>query len=248
LNTKPRYDRYSKTISLAFDFSPYQAPGLKYSGLEIKFRASREAWLQAWGTLNFDALTFADVKPFLSRNRKKAVEALAELATEDPDHFSAVFFDCVMQANSVNPLFQPARKERGGSRYGLEWETSNKVSRLALKLNHVLRVMNRAHFRDRPAYFKNFHEKYFIESGKDTGFVASLETDFDETIIPFKATAFPYVIAKALSDHFGFPFGGNLYETFVKKRGLTLRRLELRQCLLPLADPDLSELFAKFQK
>ena len=248
MNKEPRYDRYSKTVSFAWNFSPYQFPGLKYSGLEIKFRASREAWLQALDTLDFNTLTFADIEPFLSRNRKQAIETLAELAAEDPAHFSAVFMDCVFLANSQNPLFGPATKPRGGSPSGIDWKTRNKISRTALKLNHVLQVMLRADFKKRPAYFRKFQEKYFKESGKDTGPIGSLENDFVENIIHFKATVFPSIIAKALSDHFGLRFGANFYDTFIKKRGLTLKRLELRKCLLPLADPDLSEIFAKFQK
>jgi hypothetical protein len=227
----PHYDPKTKRISVETTI-----------GVEsFKFIASREAWLEAWETDGFlENLSLADVKPFLGRNKKELVQALADLAENHQAIFAQGFLNCVLAANSVNPLYGPATKARGGSPYGFDWKTRNKVSSLALKLNHVLRVMRRASIKDRPAYFRNFHKKYFLQNG---------------TFTKFQAIYFPAIIAEALSDHFGMEFSEYSYETFVKdrRRGsagphLTLRRLEKRQCLIPAADPELSEFFAKFQK
>ena len=134
----PHYNRKTKRISVETTI-----------GVEsFKFIASREAWLAAWKTDGFlENLSLTDVKPFLGRNKKESVQALAELAENHQAKFARGFLNCVQSANSVNTLYGPATKGGGGGPQGedgspkqLEWAMRNKVSTLALKLNHILRV------------------------------------------------------------------------------------------------------------
>jgi hypothetical protein len=237
--TKVHYAPQTKRISVDIVFGN----DVGGEGIIAKFTASREAWLEIWDKTEydrtlFDNLTFSDIKPFLRLSgkghlKKESVQALADLAEKSPDLFRQQFLNCVQQAHSQNPLFGPAKKARGGSPYALDWAARNKVSTLSLKLDHVLRVMRKANRSEWPDYFRKFYKTYFEKTVPE---------------IPFKLIEFPLVIMQALSEHFNLTFGENSFETYVKKRGLTLKQLETRQCLIPQADPDLSAFFAKFIK
>jgi hypothetical protein len=241
----PHYDRKTKRISVETTI-----------GVEsFKFIAAREAWLAAWKTKGFlENLSLADVKPFLGRNKKESVQALAELAENNQAIFAQGFLNCVLAANSQNPLYGPARKVRGkgkvrsGSDKAFDWQTRNRISRLFLKLHFYIRFMWKTPMRQRPVYFNKFCKKYFMESGNDAGSIPTLESSFVEIEIPEKTTELASVVAKAISDHLGFEFKEYSYETFVKKRRLTLKQLKHPELITPELDPELAELFARFQK
>jgi hypothetical protein len=124
--TKTRYDSKKKCITVETLFGV---------DIRLKFKAPREEWLRAWESLDFGTLTLADVKPFLSRNPRKAVEALAELAEKHQAIFAQAFLNCVLAANFENPLDKLRKKSRGTPYSDLDtWE----VAKLTLYLDAYL--------------------------------------------------------------------------------------------------------------
>jgi len=105
-------NRDNKPITVTFDFQTGYIP-------KVKVIASRKRWL---AFLDIQEPTFETIQPYLSkRTPRKTVTELQRYAAEDPNGFAEEFCWCVMSANSVNPLYQPARKQRGGSPYARSW-------------------------------------------------------------------------------------------------------------------------------
>ncbi len=103
-----RYDKKFKTITVLYDFC--------HGFIEkVKIIAPREQWLK-WE--NFDQISFKEVGPFLTqRTSKDNRQALKEYADRYPKDFIGDMIACMQCANFENPLYYPARKPRGGSRY-----------------------------------------------------------------------------------------------------------------------------------
>jgi hypothetical protein len=228
-STKARHDPKTKRISVETTI-----------GVErIKFIAPREAWLQPLEILEFypryfDTLTFADVKPFLGRNKKESVQALAELAENYQAIFAQGFLNCVLAANGENPLFKPAKKQRGSVLpTGIDsWE----VSKFALLLDTYLCYMEKFPVKQWPQYLINFYRPYY--KLRDSYYANGLKAGEPRT------KAFPSIVVWALEKHFGCKFTNDSFRTFVQKKRLTLKAI----IPTPESDPTLKKFFDQFQE
>lgn len=157
-----RYDKNHKTITVSYDFNYGDIP-------KIKLIASRERWLGLAGRLD-KKIGYKTIAQILSaRTRKGTRRVLAQYVREQPDEFYQDMLVCIGEANSVNPVFWNAKKEklqhkkpRGGSPYGLSRSEMHRIRSTSRHLYVYIESLIKASRRHPPARLKWLFDHYAV--------------------------------------------------------------------------------------
>ena len=217
----PRRDSHQKTITVEYNFS-------FTNDRTVKLIASYDDWLNAYSSVDFDAVSFETVENFLSKRTPQLTKQfLANYAMTDPIGFSWDFFRCVEMANSINPKFGPSTKQRG-TLYGLTWTQRNEVTAIILHLTEFLRRQKKVPSRCRHPLLKPLLRYYEVPE-------QWLSNNIDESV------------RKIVEKYFNLKLGESYRRDFIYNRKMTTKRVKSLRNVSP-ENSILAPLFERFKE
>jgi hypothetical protein len=190
----------------------------------VKLIASYNDWLNAY--CNFGAVSFKTVEDFLSKRTPEATKKfLVDYAKSDIEGFSWDFFQCIVQANAINPKFI---KRQRGSLYGLTEKKRNEVTGIILHLTEFLRRQRKLPASDRHPLLKPLLKHYNVPE-------MWLNKNLDE------------FVRKIVEKYFNLTLGDHYRRDFIYNRKMTTKRVKSLRNVSP-ENSILTPLFERFKE